>query len=230
MIRGQKPPGKGPVGSTFKWAYLPIGNGRREVGFLAGPVCGVFTHYSGGSKPCRDRATNGKLACPYCADRWDPVWRGAVPIYDREYVRRWLWITEDYFEAVSEIPLHAQVSISREKDTHAPAVIRPDNWRLSALPVSKDRAAPVDLMPFLLRVLWKDHELFSFAAKEEEQATATATAKSEVTAPLAGALARIAEREARDRAEREREEKKIGDTFNRLTNGTSNGKHKPKTS
>jgi len=200
------------------------------VGFLAGPVCGVMTHYSGNSKPCRDRMTAGQLACPYCADKWEPVWRGAVPIYDREYVRRWLWITEDYYEAVSEIPLHAQVSITRDKDTHAPAVIRPDNWRLSALPPSKDRAAPVDLMPFLLRVLWKDAELWSFAAQEAEPPPPPASSSSAPVAPFAGAMARIAEREKRDKEQREKDERKIGDTFLRLTNGKPTTNGKPKTS
>ena len=106
----------------------------------------------------------GKLTCPHCTVEHQPDWSGYTPFYDTSYVRRFVIIKQDYLESVREIPLHAQVCISRELDTHAPAVIVPKVHCVRGLPKSKDRDGAVDLMPFLLR-LWKDAELSRFAAE-----------------------------------------------------------------
>jgi len=135
-----------------------VPNGTSTTGFIAGKPVGVFVHHVGQSKPCKREMTDSALVCPYCEAGHLPTWRGYTPFYDRDYVRRFVLIAEDIYESVEELPLHAQIRIARGKGSREGVTVRPELWRTSPLPPSKDRAAWVDLMPFLLD-MWKDDEL-----------------------------------------------------------------------
>lgn len=147
--------------------YQPIANGASVTGWKAGQPVGVYTHFSGGTKPCRRRMTGSALVCPFCEANQSPIWRGYVPYYDPEYVRRFVLISEDHLEACEEIGHLSQIRISRAKGSRQPVVMSACNWRVASIPPSKDREQPVDLMPFLLK-LWKDEELAKYASAQAD--------------------------------------------------------------
>lgn len=156
-VRSQEPGecGRGPVQN---WKYLDVPCGGSAVGFMGGRYVGVWCHtVHKRSKPCRLRMSEGALSCPHCS-RLELVWRGYVPIYDREYVWRFVVINADYRESVGEIERFTQVKMFRGKQATAPIVIRAENWRTLAIPRSTDRTAEPELVPALLR-MWKDDEL-----------------------------------------------------------------------
>jgi hypothetical protein len=226
MIRSQKPTPEKGCAKVWKWDYEAPENGKSTVGFLAGPPCGCWVHFTFGSKPCRRKMTKSKLVCPFCEDKWEPVWRGYVPYYDREYVRRFVVITEDYYESVNEIELHAQIRLSRDKDTHAPVVIRPDTWRTQPLPTKADRAEPVDLMPFLCRVLWKDAELTEYAEQTELELDGKA---EEFEDKGLSKMQRLLKREKATAAEQALGDVLAGEVMNRVLKpaANANGRYKP---
>lgn len=149
--------------------YQPIANKASVVGFMAGKPVGVFTHYAGATKPCKRLVTGSQLVCPFCEAKHTPVWRGYVPFYDQEYTRRFVLIPEDYYESVCEIPHLAQIRLSRGKGSREPIVIAPHNWRITPIPAIPERAAEVDLIPFLPRI-WKDDELIAWVEKQRAAA------------------------------------------------------------
>jgi hypothetical protein len=165
MIRSQKPAPGGRGKGVPKWDYLPVANGKYELAFMAGPPCGCWTHHLYGTKPCKRMMTEGKLRCAFCEEKYEPVWRGAVPLYDREYTRRFVWITEDYYESTCEIKLHDMVKLTRDKLEKSPVVIRAEPWRTTPIPITPAREKAADLMPFLVRILWKDQELMEHAGQ-----------------------------------------------------------------
>ncbi len=159
------PEGKNPA---TRWLYTAVKNGTGCHGFLAGQPTWVKCHFVGYSKPCRSILTSGSLPCHYCAAKEEPVWRGFTPWYDGSYVRCFSCITLDYREAISEIPLHAQIKLSRGKGTRDPLVIVPCLWRTTELPVSEDRNYSADLRGSLLKV-WKDPELVEWCQKNRQR-------------------------------------------------------------
>lgn len=161
-----KNPGGGGGSPIQSWVYLSVPNGGSAVAFMAGRPFGVYCHAVGKrSKPCRLLTTDGALSCAYCCKE-KPVWRGYVPLYSREYVRSFVVISEDYNEAVCEIPRFEQVKLFRAKVVTAPVVIRAENWRTTPLPPSQTREAEPDMLPCLLR-LWKDEELAAWHRKSD---------------------------------------------------------------
>ena len=175
-MRSQKPDPRRETGAPV-WKYQPVENGKYTVGFLAGPTVGVHCHYHGKSKPCRTHATEGALTCPYCSPDDIAQWRGFVPYYDREYVRRFVCIGPEYAEATDEIPLHAQVKIMRPLSSKASCIVRAEAFRPLPMPVTKDREHAADLLPSLFRV-WKDSELEAWhRANPDEKPRPTAAAK-----------------------------------------------------
>lgn len=160
-IRSQEPdPGKKT--GVQRWGYHPIANGGSTVGFLAGPPTGVYTHHDHVTKPCRRRLTDGHLACPYCGVGKDPVWKGALPYYSREYAREWVWTSEEHRLSLLEIPLHAQIEISRDKKRCSPCVARPKLFRTYPLPEPFASQPAVSLIDLLVGVVWDDAELQTY--------------------------------------------------------------------
>lgn len=158
MDRFSQEPTPGKKGGHQKWDYLSVENGLTTCGFLAAYPLGVQCHHLGGSKPCLLKFTHGALPCKMCSADKPPEWRGFTAIWDREYVPRFVVITEDYCESVREIPLKSLIKISRAKTKYSPCVIRADQWRTQPLPPNARRDVPVDLIPALLRQ-WKLPEL-----------------------------------------------------------------------
>lgn len=164
MLTSQEPEDAPKEKKVARWTYEPVRCGTQQVGFLAGGYVGAYNHYKNRqSYVCRRKMSNMTLQCEDCAMGLVPEWRGYVPWYDREYTNRFSLITEEYREAFREIPLHAQIELSRGKDPTCPCVIRQKNWRLTPLPMTPERERKVNLMPFLVGVLWKDEALKRYA-------------------------------------------------------------------
>lgn len=160
-IRPQTPdPGK--KSGIQRWDYLPIPNGTKTQGWIAGPPTGVFVHRDGTDKPCRSKLTDGTLICPYCTIGKPVTWRGATPFYSPVYTRHWCWTTQDHKEYNDTLPHLAQIVLSRAKSKCAPVVIRAEVWRASPLPDSAERMRRMNLMDFLIGVLWDDADLQAF--------------------------------------------------------------------
>lgn len=154
-----------------KWNYQVVQNGGRMNAFLGAYPFGVQCHFDHGSKPCLNDMTKGDLPCKYCGVDDEPEWRGYTAIYTTEYLPRFVIITDDYLESVREIPIHAQVKISRGNGAKDPVILRADLWRTLPLPPSPERNAPVDLLPSLLR-MWKIPALVKWHADHSTPARA----------------------------------------------------------
>jgi len=176
MFSSQEPDPAPRSEDRRKWDYVSVPNGGSIVGYLAGYPFGVHTHHVGHTKPCKRRMTHSALVCPFCEGGLAPVWRGYTPIYDREYLPRYVLITQDYLESVREIPVHAQVRISRAKPEKSPPIIRPELWTPKALPLGHGRDREPDLLPSLLRT-WKDDELKRWCLSQTPALPQTETPK-----------------------------------------------------
>ncbi len=164
MSRSRKPdPSKGN-GVRAVWSYQEVPNGSSTVGYIAGSPYGVYTHYRGATRPCRREFTDSLLQCPLCESGEEPVWKGYVPYYDRDFIKRFVLISREIEESVSAIPLHAQIRISRAKSSKAAVIVREEKWTVKNLPYSAYRAAGVDLEGPLL-LIWKDPELHAFVRR-----------------------------------------------------------------
>lgn len=202
MSMQSKDPDPRGLGRVARWLYWPIPNGGTACGFLAGPVVGVWSHWVGRSKPCRRLTSDGALSCALCSDGEDPVWRGYLPVYDPQYVRRIVVITADHAESVREIPLHAQVKMKRGKNKHDPCVVTADLWRTTPLPDSPDRSAPADIVPALLR-MWRDVELIQWHMSSDIPVSSSPDAGpvnrlDAIVKPMGGANAKLDTRSAAD--------------------------------
>jgi hypothetical protein len=170
MFNSRKPQTPGGGGGIPNWSYAPVKAGSQYRGWKAGPVCGVFIHQlTKRSEPCIGMMTELALACPHCADKHKWEWKGYVPFYDEEYTRRFCLISPAYYEAVEEIDHLAPIVINRGKKDTDPVVVKYNAWRSTPIPFSVERAKGVDLMNFIVRVLWCSRELMEYAAKQEVQ-------------------------------------------------------------
>jgi len=184
MIRSRKPQMPGGEKQVAHWsrAKMPVTSKMR--GWKAGPVCGTFIHFvHRQSVPCLDMMSEGVLACPHCqlAQQWE--WKGYLPFYDEDYARRFVIISAPIFEAVEEIPHLAMIEVQRGKNDKDPVLVRPNNWRTTPLPHSAERAEQVDLMRFLVQVLWKSTELMRFASGAIAQQTITLDTPQDTSDP-----------------------------------------------
>jgi hypothetical protein len=98
--------------------------------------------------------TETELQCPYCAAGLIPEWRGYVPLWDRDWVLRYVLIGEELFESVDIIPHRAQVKITRAKNPISPLVVRQETMLTRPLPDDEKFRVAVDMLAICL-TLWK---------------------------------------------------------------------------
>lgn len=158
MSTGFRPEPSERKQSVGRWLYLPIANGASVGAYTAGPIALAPTHYVNQTRPCRAKMSHAKLVCPFCETHQEVTWRGYVPLYDRDFVRRFVLISLDYLEAAELVELHQQVKCVRGKNKRDAVIVRGEQWTPTALPVTQERRDPQDIWPFLLR-MWKDQEL-----------------------------------------------------------------------
>lgn len=244
MISGKPPDPGRRKRAVQKWDYEAPENGKFLVGFLAGKPTGTFLHYMPRSRPCRLLMSEGKVPCPFCADGNEPSWGGYLPYYSPEYTRKFVIIKEDHYEATMELELHTQVKLSRAKDSKAPVVVRPFNFRLTPIPADPEREKSVDMLPFLLHVLWKDQALLKFHAGISSMAVpGPAGTVPLISDTLVNAITRQAERTQAQADAAKKNDEFVRSLQARQTSGelvagdqaeqlgekpTRNGKHKPR--
>lgn len=168
MATGKRPKSFGEKNKVAKWDYNEVPPKSKWKGFIAGEPCGTFLHFEAKrSYPCLSMMTDQDLACPHCARGLVWEWRGYVPYYDAEYTRHFVLINDTYYESVMEIQHLSPITITRGNKKTDPVVVKYEPWRVTPIPHSEDRSKPVDLMAFLLRVLWKDQALLEHAIKQK---------------------------------------------------------------
>lgn len=166
MSISKEPKAAPKKGGHHHWDYLPVENGKSEVAYLAGPTCGVYVHDGQPSKPCRREMTDSELVCPYCETGDEPRWKGYVPLYDRDYQRRLLLISQGVRESVKEINHLDQVRCSRAKSSKASVIIRAETWTPKQCPRGDGRDVPADIEPVLFTI-WKDAVLREWWVRKE---------------------------------------------------------------
>ena len=198
MSAGKKPDPRRRKTSTPRSTNFKVPNGTKELGYKAGEVYGCYGHRVHAHQPCLHELTDGELQCPLCTARIDLVWRGYVPIWDRDFTLRHALIGEDYFESVDMIPFRAQLILSRDKTPISPLVIRAgDVATFRQLPEKAPWNVPIDMFA-VCRVLWKSAEVDAwFAATNGRQLDTVGDAK-----PLDPATMNPMIRKAADRANR----------------------------
>jgi len=180
MLTSRKPENR-PEKKREYWDRLAVEPNAKHYAWVAGPCFGAWVHFVGDqSKPCCTMLTDSRVQCKYCSPGNKPVWRGYIPLYDSDYVRRFVVIGESYYEMASTLKHLEQVIVQRGKRKIDPVQIRPHTWRTAPIPATPDRQTPVDIKDFLVAVLWSDDALarwhFGFITSEaEKNAEAVAT-------------------------------------------------------
>lgn len=236
MARGRKPdPSKKKIQQPHA-SYLKVTCGTKEPGYKAGEMYGCYGHRTHANQPCVSDITECALQCPYCAANMCPEWRGYVPVWDRDFVLRYVLVNEEYFISVDAIPIGAQVVMSRAKNPISPLVMRQETCLTRQLPACEPFNKPVDMLSICL-LLWKNEALNRWFANQkvsaevEQLAMQAAVKKTSEKTPPEDPAVRLMRREAELREQEAAEEEKIGNTINRLLNPPKNGKtgfHKPK--
>lgn len=156
MSKGQRPDPRRKKDPTIRSTNFTVPNGGKEFGYMGGEVFGCYGHYVHAHQPCLEDLTGGEVSCPLCLAKFDKVWRGYVPIWDRDFVLHHALISEEYDESVSMIPHRGHIVATRDKPKMSPLVIRaiePLNVRV--LPDKPPYSEPVDMYR-ICRKLWKN--------------------------------------------------------------------------
>lgn len=144
------------------WDWIQLDVGKTWQGWVAGPHVGIEGHWSDskpkGTKACRSELTGGALKCPYCHDRFPPVWKAYVPLWSQAGIRMVAVVGERYAHLLEQLKLHQQVVVSKQRLRGAPIMVEPMQWGVGRPPLAFGDAKPQDLKPWLLRV-WGDEEL-----------------------------------------------------------------------
>ena len=169
---------------NLRWSYRKIAPGTDLHAWLAGPYCGVPTHWSkatGRSHPCRSAITDGLLACSFCQSESKTRWIGYQPLYAEPGAQIVVALSETVAPLVKEITgqrgslgLGAWVRFFRTAGARDPLRISQQPTKTgSTFPVTLSRRGPQDLWPWLMQ-LWQDAELASaFEASKHLSQTGT---------------------------------------------------------
>lgn len=139
--------------------------GEKHPAWIAGELYGCYTHRTHAAQPCVSSVTDDEVPCPYCTASVESVWKGYVPLWDRDWTLRHALISEDYLPTVDAIGFHVQVSVSRAKSVLSPLIIREENVLLSRqLPNARPWKDPVCMLAVCL-TLWKNAALTAWVQK-----------------------------------------------------------------
>lgn len=219
-----------PDAQNFK-----IPNGKEEAAHLAGEMYGCETHRTDTSKPCVQAITEGKLRCPYCADGLESVWRGYVPLWDRDWALRYALIGKTIYDSVAVIEVGAQVVVSRAKNPISPLIVREQNHTLRSLPKRSPWSEPIEMIEVCL-TLWQHEALANWFAKHPEAKLTIDTTEfaKEVADPGLKRMQNLMAKEERERVESELLDDSISKTINRVfkpaqsANGVYKAPQKPR--
>jgi hypothetical protein len=137
---------------------MKVGNGAKEACYKAGEMYGAEGHRTSAHQPCCFAITGGELQCPYCAAGLDRMWRGYLPVWDRDWTLRYALIGADHVATTDAIPHRAQMILIRAKNPISPLVAREEMCLTRALPDASPWNTPID-MELICMVLWKVPDL-----------------------------------------------------------------------
>lgn len=183
MGTGKRPKGGSGKEPMIHATNLAVANGQTERGWKAGALHGVNGHRTFAHQPCIDDYTDGALKCPYCATGQEVVWRGYVPVWDRDWCLRYAIVGKDVEESVDCIQRGEPVSVSRAKSMRSPLIVRPEQNTFRALPDKAPYNAEVCMEDICL-LLWKLPVLALWVrtsrSKSDKPLSLTPTAKKEL--------------------------------------------------
>ena len=183
---GSRPPKKSRRGRFWEW-WNP-GLGKSIVGWLAGPIVGLDTHYLGRTQPCRASVTGKRMKC-FCQNgNLASVWRGYVPVWNEDGVKGFTVIGERAYDLAAQINMFSPIAITRERWAGQPIMVRESDWTKGPPPFLSGKLKTLDIRPALLQ-LWGDKELTKFIEDHPElrddQVVELAHAADDVPAPVA---------------------------------------------
>lgn len=198
MATGRKPDPRRRKAKHVHATNFKIANGTKDHGYLAGELFGCYGHRTHAQQPCHSDLTNDALKCPLCTAGIPAVWRGYVPLWDRDWTLRYVLIGEDYFASVDTIKHGEQVELSRAKNPISPLVLRPGVGLVRKLPNEAPWNVPVNMFDICL-TLWQCDPLNQWFARNPRPASTsdnTLSLKSDGTphAPEYQAAAKRAEK------------------------------------
>lgn len=217
-------------------SYMKVANGTKEPGYKAGELYGCYGHRTHANQPCVYDITDGALQCAYCGAGMVAEWRGYVPVWDRDWVLRYVLVNEEYFLSVDAIPVGAQVVMARAKNPISPLVMRQETCLTRTLPNTEPFNKPVNMLDICL-LLWKNQPLNEWFRKQGAKALIASVAddqavkKQVVEKEAKSPLQRLKEAEEKHLREQSEAEESAGEIMNRLLKPQPNGKHpfhKPK--
>lgn len=160
MATGRRPDPRRRKSSHAHASYLKCLCGESHPGWKAGEIYGCYGHRTAAQQPCVSDITNDEMECPFCKSGLIPEWRGYVPLWDRDWVLRYVLIGEDVFESADSIPFRSRITVWRHKNPISPLVVRPEEKPvlLRELPERAPWAEPVNMQDICL-TLWKNEAL-----------------------------------------------------------------------
>lgn len=229
MATGKKPdPRKRKIQQPHA-SYLKVANGTKEPGYKAGELFGCYGHRTHANQPCRFDITDGALQCAYCGAGMVAEWRGYVPVWDRDWVLRYVLVNEEYFLSVDAIPIGAQVVMSRAKNPISPLVMRQETCLTRVLPDREPFSKPVNMLEICL-LLWKDEALNRWFVEQASKKMVASVANEKavkpatVEKPAKDPMQRLMEFEAQEAQKQKEAEEHAGEIVNRLLKPHVNGK------
>lgn len=161
---------------------LDVPPGAKHGGYLAGQLYGCYTHRSGATKPCVASITDDALECPFCRVGDESVWKGYVPLWDRDWTLRHVLISEQYLATVDAIPFHAKITVSKHKNPISPVIIREEPLLTRDLPNKSPWKDEVCMLAVCL-TLWKNAPLTKWCLDNQPLALAAAVPPTPLPPP-----------------------------------------------
>lgn len=227
MATGRRPDPKRRKTTHVHASYLKCGNGESHPGWKAGEVFGCYGHRTAAQQPCVSDLTNDELPCPFCTSGLEPMWRGYVPIWDRDWTLRYVLIGEDVFDSVDSIPHRGRLTVCRHKNPISPLVVRPEEKPvlLRELPERAPWTTPIDMLAVCL-TLWKHAALTAWVeadrAKRPSDVEKPKRSDKKPFSPMVEAGARKFTPVSRDKPQVDAVDKPLAEVFGRLA--SLNGK------
>lgn len=166
MATGRKPASGRKKTNQPHATNLKVPNGGKEAAYKAGEMHGVNGHRTHAHQPCVWDISEGELKCPYCEAGLDLVWRGYVPLWDRDWTLRYVLVNDEYLYSVDAIPIRAQVVVTRAKNPISPIVVREEKHGFKALPDTPPFNVDMCMRDICL-LLWKNELLNRWYAKTD---------------------------------------------------------------
>lgn len=228
MATGRKPDPRRRKTAHVHASYLKCSNGESHPGWKAGEVFGCYGHRTAAQQPCLSDLTDDAMPCPFCTSGLAPVWRGYVPLWDRDWTLRYVLIGEDVFESVDSIPFRGRLTVCRAKNPISPLVVRPEEKPvlLRELPERAPWVTPIDMLSVCL-TLWKHPGLTAWVEANRAQKPAEVEkpkrSDKKPFSPMMEAPARRFTPVEKPKAEPESVDNPLAEVFGRIA--SKNGKH-----